>query len=125
MDALAFLTLASPITHRTSNFLGDEARKEFKELFGISPQVCSFVWAFLVGHYVMIAKPMYFLCALMFLRHYTTERLLSSTFHLDEKTIRKHIWAIIDALAQMAVDTVSPPPPPPSSSSSSPCRSCR
>ena len=32
---------------------------------------------------------------------------MSAVVCADEKTLRKRIWPIIDALAQMAVDTVS------------------
>ena len=110
MDALAFITLAASITNRKRNFNSAAADTEFKEIFGVAAEVCSYVWAYLLLHHTfeITPTPMHFLWTLVFLRQYPTERLLSSLLEADEKTIRKYAWPIIDALAEMAIETVSP-----------------
>ena len=52
------------------------------------------------------AKPIHLLSALLFMKVYSSEAVLSPKVGMDEKTYREWNWQMIDSIASLAPDVV-------------------
>lgn len=110
MDANDFLNLAAPILNRAPGQVSSLATAiRFKRFFGISHEVCAHVWLHLLAHELLSPshKPVHMLWACMFLRNYDTFLVMSIFLRKDEKTVRKYVWPMVDAIGALATELVS------------------
>lgn len=78
--------------------------RRFKSFYGVSPDICSILWKMIDKYLPIPCEPKHLLWALNFLKQYNVEATGKAIFGVDEKTLRKYIWIMIDALAD--IDTV-------------------
>ena len=80
----------------------------FSKWFGLSPFVFVQLWKRLVVKGLLHnAKVYHALWALLFLRMYVYEDLLSSIVGADRKTVRKWIWYMLQKISCLSDDVVS------------------
>ena len=77
--------------------------RKFKSHFGASPQICADIWQMInpreeISSY---AKPVHLLWALMLIKVYATEEVLSGIAGVTEKTFRKWAWKFIEATSNL------------------------
>ena len=74
MNAINFVRLAAPITNRRGNYDSNVALRQFKNMFGVSPFACAWVWMRLQFDFLVPvqAQPIHFLWTLLFLSQYMT-----------------------------------------------------
>lgn len=85
-------------------------KERFHAFFGASPYVCSLVWSYLVQANVALddyCQPKHLLWTLLFLKTYSTESVLAVLIGVDEKTVRKWVWYLIEELGDLYDDLVS------------------
>ena len=82
--------------------------RRYKASFGVTPEITQVLWESLEG-IEMKEKPMikHLLWALLFLKVYSSEEVLSSMAETTEKTYRKWVWIILDKLNELADKQVS------------------
>ena len=76
--------------------------RRFRGEFGVSPNVCSFLWERMSASGVQPhsgSPNNYFLCALLFLKVYPSENVSKSIVGIDEKTWRQWTKVYIHLLA--------------------------
>jgi hypothetical protein len=86
----AFCLLAKTTTNTKS-------KRSFKAKFGTSPEVCSELWERLQPHQPKGALPKHLLRALMFLKLYSSEDVLSDMVGTMRKTFRRWVWLMVQA----------------------------
>ena len=88
-----FLRLAAPITNRVRQPLSNQAKRKFKRTFGVSAQVCAFIWIklYFANALEPDIRPIHYLWALMFLRQYQTEEMQASHVKADENSQRVQV----------------------------------
>ena len=96
-----FEIFADDYRQRVLGFRMIMPERRFKYIFGISSFVCSIVWDAICDFIPDTAKPKHMLCALMFLKLYTTESVLSIITSMDEKTCRKWNWIFVRLISEM------------------------
>ena len=113
-DIIHRIPINASINHTASTTI--EARREavFRSAFGVSSDVCSHTWEYLSTSNRMVegqkkAKPTHLLWALMFLKKYETEIFLCCLLSTTEKTLRKWVWIMIEAVSNIHDDFVSFP----------------
>ena len=84
----------------------------FRALYGTYPLIAAILW-----YEISVAHPWmqrqnrcqseHLLWALLFLKTYTTENLLSVVIGRDKKTYRKWVWFILEGLSRMSLKFVS------------------
>ena len=81
----------------------------FREFFGTSPSICSVVWREFesIDAIPKSAQPQHLLWALLFLKRYLTEHVMSSIICCDEKTIRKWVWTFVRLLSSKLTIVIS------------------
>jgi hypothetical protein len=102
----AALSITSWEKERSSTAIGIR----FAALFGAQPLLCSLVWRRIYEAKqgsMPRASPKHLLWALMFLKTYETEAVISSIVEADEKTVRKWVWFFVRAIADLDVEVVS------------------
>ena len=95
----AFCLLAETITNTKS-------KRSFKAKFGTSPEVCSELWERLQPHRPKGALPKHLLRALMFLKLYSSEDVLSDMVGTTRKTFRKWVWLMVKAISKIKPQVV-------------------
>lgn len=100
-----FWTAGNSITNH--NIEGSErvGIRIYLEFFGATPEVCSIMWDLLTVADVHpdLARPKHMLCALHFLRRYSTESINAAIFGMDEKTFRKWSRTYVELLSTLPV----------------------
>ena len=101
MSVEDFWILGNEMTGHDVNQCRATGHRRFREFFGVSPVICSTVWETLLSTQSIPSsgKPCHLLWALLFLKRYLTEHVMSSIIGADEKTIRKWIWSFVYALS--------------------------
>ena len=96
---------AQPILRcRSPNAISDR----FSRWFGLNPFVFVQLWKRLIAKgLIHNAKVYHALWALLFLRMYVYEDLLSSIVGADRKTVRKWIWYMLQKISCLSDDVVS------------------
>jgi hypothetical protein len=83
--------------------------RRFRSTFGTSAAVCSRLWYLLQPGKTMPqgASPRHLLWALMLLKIYSTESVLSTMAQgVDEKTFRKWAWMFVDEISYLEASVV-------------------
>ena len=111
-DMLHHIPINSPINRTTSSTIEARREAEFRSAFGVSSAVCSHTWEYLSSSHEKVkgqtkAKPTHQLWALMFLKTYDTEIFLCSLLSTSERTFRKWVWIMIEAISNLYDDLVS------------------
>ena len=75
--------------------------RRFHSMFGVSPFICAVVWEALESQIPDRAHPRHLLCALLFLKLYVTESVVSTITNMDEETCRKWSWFFVKLIASM------------------------
>jgi hypothetical protein len=94
-----FRLLAETITNTKS-------KRSFKAKFGTSPEVCSELWERLQPHQPKGALPKHLLRALLFLKLYCSEDVLSDMAGTTRKTFRKWLWLMVKAISKVKPQVV-------------------
>ena len=108
-----FNGLGLQIMNRHDGYTDATMLNRFRSWFGTSPEICEILWARLnISGWtdfsgVRPAHPMYLLWALLFLKSYGTEALLSAVVGADEKTYRKWVWFYVKGIASLHGSIVS------------------
>ena len=74
-----------------------EGIRSFKARFGCSPDVCSVLWEMMSNRRSKPRNmiPKHLLWALLFLKTYNSETVLSGVLGIERKTFRKWVWTVI------------------------------
>ena len=113
LDSSQFLLLGNDLLiHSSKVTYGETQSRRFRSIFGTTPYVCSILWdkirEFPEEAVPKNASPRHLLWTLFFLKTYPTEASLASGVGgVDEKTVRKWIWIIIEAISFLETDVVS------------------
>lgn len=84
--------------------------RHFRAHFGVSPSTCALVWkAVSQNRYILPPKatPQHLLWALLYLKLYDADEVLSDIVGVDVKTFRKWSWAMVEAIAKVKPQIVS------------------
>ena len=100
MDSIFFLYVASDLMNRYANHESDVADERFKNMFGISPFACSWLWGQLQDFKLLdnIVEPIHLLWALLFLRQYMTDRVMAAFVRRHEQTVEKYVMSVVQSL---------------------------
>lgn len=93
---------AGIVMTRHASSSGIIRERRFRQMFGITPFICSMIWEDLRVQQLHLnnAKPVYMLCALLLLRLYETDDVNRAISGIDEKTFRKWAWIYISLIAE-------------------------
>jgi hypothetical protein len=114
--AICFASIGNAILYRNrenfelSRLLTCGRDRQFKALFGTTAQVCVTLWELMSPETSMPknARPKHLLWALLLLKVYGTETVLSSLVGgTTEKTYRKWAWCFIEGIAKLESSVVS------------------
>ena len=88
------------------------AERRFQAFYGTYPFIAAILWYELAVAHPWTQRqngcqPEHLLWALLFLKTYATENLLSAVIGTDEKTYRKWVWFILEGLSRMSPKLVS------------------
>lgn len=86
--------------------------RRFKAYFGCSPERCAQLWSLIhqnksAKRWVRGGSPQHLMWALLWLKLYNTEEVVSGMAGCDEKTFRKWYWRFVEAIAALKEKTVS------------------
>lgn len=98
-----FLALGSKYTGRKASDTINVKIRRFKNLFEVTPDVCSIIWNKIWDKRPAGFKPIHLLWGLAFLKQYTTGLQSQSVFKADERTMRTWIWIAVDLLSNLEV----------------------
>lgn len=98
--------LAGGIAGKQLNFGSSEDMARFKSLFGVSPIVCLDLWCRRLN-LPAGATPKHLLWALLYLKVYGSEQVLSGMVHATRKTFRKWVRVMVATIAAAAPNVVS------------------
>ena len=82
-------------------------RDYFQASFGVSSKVASIVWRKITHSDGPSLDPIHLLWALLFLKVYPNERVLSGIVGADRKTVRSWVWHFIYLMAALKKEVVS------------------
>ena len=91
-----FIRIAMSILKNSSGRI-DSKNRDFRALFGISPQVCVDTWH--RCNFSADITPKHLMWTLMFLKTYATEPVLASLAGVSRKTYRKWVWRVIPQMS--------------------------
>lgn len=97
-----FRSLGHEMIGRSGRLASYSASRQFRSLFGTSPEVCSILWRQVHSSIPKRGKPKHILWALLFLKTYATEDVLSTVVGVDRKTYRKWSWVFINAISHLS-----------------------
>jgi hypothetical protein len=116
----AFLSIGLNVAHRQESIQqvkipivsGKNTREiRFRALFGVSSDVCSHVWEYIItfqpDNVPKKTKPDHLLWCLLFLKTYDSETVLSTVVGVTEKTFRLWVWRLIAAISSLYDHVVS------------------
>lgn len=103
MEPEIFMRLGCEINKHCVNNSENVGLRRFKSLFGVTPLICSIIWNKIRPNIKNGCSPKHLLWTLMFLRNYNTEETNRAILNVDEKTIRKYVWDIIDYISSLRV----------------------
>jgi hypothetical protein len=109
-SANEFISFGLEIMKRRLTRRTDVFQRRWKEMFGVTPEVCSKLWDLCDPYNAMpnAVKPVYLLWALAFLKQYNTEsNSASAVGGPDEKTYRKWVWLFVDEISYQEARVVS------------------
>lgn len=98
-----FWTLGHKFTDHSPNLSLKQGSRRFKTFYGVSPRICSILWQLIEKIVSETCEPRHLMWTLSFLKQYHTETANRSNFEADEKTFRKYVWLLTDALAELHV----------------------
>lgn len=103
----SFMDLGNNIMGRTKAVQARTALERFKATFGTSPQVCSLLWDMIDRTWMPNgSRPVHLLWALMLLKLYCAESVLSALANAHEQTFRKWAWIFVDAIADLQYSVI-------------------
>lgn len=103
LSADVFWNLGLPLMRHNCKNSTIVGLRRFRAMFGTSPYLCAIVWNRLSSQLPESAVPVHLLWSLIFLKSYNTEEINRVMIGADEKTIRKWIWIIVNAIANLRV----------------------
>ena len=101
LQPATFLYLSQKMTGRAASVSTLPEKRRFRSLFGVSPELCSVIWSRLGGKQVKSGNPMHLLWALLFLKVYANEDVLSVIAGVSRKTYRKWVWVVVTLLSNL------------------------
>ena len=110
VEAAAFMAIGRDLMGLRRRRRRDVELRRFKAHFGTTDERCVVIWNILradpASQPLNGAKPEHLLWALLMLKTYDTEPVLSGKAHCDEKTFRKWSWKFIVALSNILYKVV-------------------
>lgn len=103
LEAIDFREIGHHYTKHNCNNNNNVGMRRFLSMFGISPLVCSKLWVLLSQNVESCITPHHLMWALIFLKSYNTEEVNKSIIGSDEKTVRKWVWIVIDAISRLTI----------------------
>ena len=98
-----FIEEASRLFGRDLGNAQSVQERRFRSLFDVSPRVADRLWMHLMTNLPHNTKPHHILWALLFLKSYSNEVVLSAITGADEKTQRLWIWKIVRLISELRV----------------------
>lgn len=98
-----FLKLGHHFTSHNMSMSFSVGQRRFLALFGVSSSICSIIWNEIESLLPDGSSPVHLLWTLLFLKNYNTEETNRAIIKADEKTIRKWIWIMVDAISKLKV----------------------
>lgn len=105
MSTCLFLNLGLKIMNKKSSSSSGRNLIVFRAHYGTSPEVVSHLW----GRISLVQSGVmhkHVLWALLFMKVYSTEHVLSGIVNCNEKTFRKWIWIVIPIISEICHDVV-------------------
>jgi hypothetical protein len=96
MSVQEFWDLGHEITKHNTQMSGNVGLRIFKEFFGTNPEVCKILFDLISPQHDGILQPKYLLWALLFIKQYQTEAVISALIDVTEKTARNWIWILLE-----------------------------
>ena len=100
-DEKTFSDLGHAMTGRANGLHAVPIERKFLALFGVRPPVCAVIWTRLEVKRMGKAEPIHLLWALLLLKVYASEEVLTVITKVDRKTFRKWAWVLIDAISTL------------------------
>ena len=75
--------------------------RRFQAFFGVPPRVCAELWSNCTVNLPSSTKPTHLLRALNFLKLDSTTEVLDAIAGVDEKTLRKWVWCVLEELSKL------------------------
>ena len=94
-----FINLALGLTNAKHSI----DNRGFRALFGITPYICSMLWAKCIGQLSNGAEPKHLLWTLTFLKVYSTESVHCVLFGTTEKTFQKWVCCFIGIISDLSI----------------------
>ena len=98
-EVIHFERIGAQFMRRDPQLFSNERR--FRAFFGVAPQVCAKLWSSCSVNLPSSTKPTHLLWALNFLKVYSTIEVLAAIAGVDEKTLRKWVWCIVEELSEL------------------------
>ena len=98
-----FLSMGGNYTGRKASETMNVKIRRFRNLFEVTPDVCSIIWNKIWDKKPVDFKPIHLLWGLAFLKQYTSDLERRSLFKADEKTMRNWIWIAVRLLSNLEV----------------------
>ena len=102
-------SICTSLFYSDRNLANSNINQRSIALFGVEPNICVFIWLQLSGHVLRETEPKHLLWGLSFLKLYEIECASSTRFQTDEKTFRKWIKIMVQALSQLSLVRFSIP----------------
>ena len=100
-DPEFFHNLGMSLLHRSTVSASLTTKRRFRAYYGVTHTVSYKLWLNLRAQIPENCKPCHLLWTLNFLKTYDTEMVRSALFRVDEKTMRKWQWIVIDAISNL------------------------
>lgn len=105
MSAQEFWILGHKITKHNTEMSGLVGLRVFREFFGTTPEVCSVLFEIIsIDHFDLHQE--HLLWALLFIKQYQTEAIISALADVTEKTARKWIWLFLEYIQEIKLVTI-------------------
>ena len=108
-----FQRVGTQIMNRDPDDFNEESttwQRRYNAHFGISPMCCAILWWLLTllgpTNLTQSLEPKHMLWALLMMKTYSTEHVLSGMCQCDEKTLRKYVWICIEVISTLAYHLV-------------------
>lgn len=103
MDRDIFWRVGNQMTGHNCLNNEDVGLRRFIAMFGVTPSICSAIWNLLESNLPQGRTVNHLLWALLFLKNYCTEETNRAIIRADEKTIRKWVWLVVQAISRLKV----------------------
>ena len=98
---MAFEKLATEIFGRPLGNSSTVLSRRYRGLFGVTPHITNLLWSYVRNKLPRNTHERHLLWALLFLKCYPTDTVLSALCCADESTVRYWIWTVLESIANL------------------------